>query len=111
MPSNVGSNLVYLFQARTTDGNGTATPIPFNRAKVKAYGTWDGATVKLQSLAGNGTTWINISQLQLDGSYVDISFTANAQLVLDGIISNETFRAVMTNDGAGTTVTIEMDNC
>ncbi len=112
MASNVGSNLIFLFSARTTDGNGTATPIPFPnaRAKVKAYGTWDGATVKLQSLASNGTTWINVSQLQIDGSFVDLAFTANNQMVLQGIIPNETYRAVMSNDGAGTTVTIELEN-
>jgi hypothetical protein len=106
MPSNV----LYLFQARTTDGNGTATPLPFpNRAKVKAYGTWGGASVKLQSLASDVSTWIDVTQLEADGTFTPITFSANNQIVLEGIIQNESFRAVMSNDGMTTSVTVEIE--
>lgn len=105
------SNLVFLFQARTTDGNGTATPIPFpNKGKLKAYGTWGGASVKLQSLASNGTTWIDVTQFQTDGTFTPIAFTANNQMVLEGILQNETYRAVMSSAGMTTTVTLEMES-
>ncbi len=110
MTVNVSSNLIYLAQAKTTDGNGTATPVPFNRAKVKAYGTWNGASVKLQSMTSSGT-WIDITQLQTDGSFLAIAFTANNQIVLDGIILNESFRMVQSSSGMTTSITVEMDNC
>ncbi len=105
------SNLLYLFQARTTDGNGTATQVPFpNRGKVKAYGTWNGASVKLQSLASNGTTWIDASKFQPDGTFTDIAFTSDNQLVLEGILQNETYRAVMSSAGGSTSITIELES-
>lgn len=111
MPSNIGTNLVYLFNARTTDGNGAGVPLPFpnNRGKIMAYGTWDGASVSLQSLASDGTTWITVSLLKDDGTFIPLAFTANTQMTLTGIIMNETYRAVLSNDGASTSVTIEIE--
>lgn len=111
MPSNVGSNLIYLFSARTTDGNGTGYPLPFpnNRGKVMVYGTWDSATVTLQSLASDGTTWVAVSLLKDDGTFTPLTFTANTQMTLSGILMNETYRAVMANDGPTTSITLEIE--
>lgn len=104
MATNVADNNIYLFNARTTDGNGTAMPVPFpnNDAIVEAFGTWGGASVKLQSLAADNSTWIDV--VNKSGSV--ISFSANGQLDLDYLIPNQSLRGVMSSSSGTTSVSL-----
>lgn len=100
--SNVTS--VSLFAARTTDGNSTG--VAWSNTGdwwFDAYGTWDGATMKLQYSPDSGTTWVDAADTR--GSAV--SFTANG----GGIVRipwGHQVRANLSNDGASTSLTAKL---
>jgi hypothetical protein len=56
------------FTNRTTDGNSDAFDWPSGKGTLRASGTFNGATVKLQASFDGGTTWIDAG--------ADATFTA-----------------------------------
>ena len=79
------SNVIEIFSAETSDGDSSSfefaggdqavhvgwSPVSMT---IVAYGTWDGATLKIQASPDGGTTKIDIT---------DASFTANGLLNLE----------------------------
>lgn len=49
-----------LFDAQTTNANGTVTVRPFGIVPVTYSGTFDSGTITLESSSDNGTTWVTI---------------------------------------------------
>jgi hypothetical protein len=88
-----------LLDARTTDGNGTALPLNATGSRLNSmihtvyvYGTFDGCTVKIQASLDN-STWIDITNASYTTAKVD-NITINTNYI----------RAVVSNDGASTSV-------
>lgn len=88
-----------LLSARTTDGNGTALTMNSTGSRLNSmihtvyvYGTFDGCTVKLQASLDN-STWIDIT-----------SASYTAATIANITINTNYIRAVVSNDGASTSV-------
>lgn len=98
----------YVFTNQTTSGNSSTHTLTFtdNVIIVKAYGTWDGANVTYQTLAADGSTWINL--FSISGS--PYTSTANDQFVLTDYVRGEPFRAVLANAGASTNITVTLQD-
>ncbi|MDI1263895.1 MAG: hypothetical protein PS018_11620 [bacterium] len=60
-----------LFSARTTDGNSSAVDWVGGRGVFAVFGTFNGATVKLQWSPDDGTTWLDVDRL--GDTYVTLS--------------------------------------
>lgn len=103
------SNPFYLFTNQTTDGTSIegSLEIGGNReAIVQCYGTWDGANIIIQNRAYNNVP-TNAPWLQLnDLSGNPFAFTSNGQQSIGGISQNEPVRAVLSNAGASTNLTV-----
>lgn len=79
------------------DGNYPSDGQSVNARKfwLFVYGTWDGATMKLQFSPDNGTTWFD---------YTSGSFTANGFVSVTGGVGL-IWRVNLSNDGATTSLT------
>ncbi len=103
------SNPFYLFNNQTTDGisNQGSLEIGGNReAIVQCYGTWDGANIIIQNRAFSldplTAPWLQLNDL----SGNPFAFTSNGQQSISGISQNEPVRAVLSNAGASTSITV-----
>lgn len=97
---------IWLFTAQTTSANGVAAVFsyPNKIACVTAFGTWDGATLKLQTLAPDNTTWVDVS----NASGSAVTFTANAQTTLTSMIYSQQIRGVLSNAGDSTSLNLTL---
>lgn len=107
--NTTGSNTYFLFTNQTTDGNSAPVSINFPNKTVivKVWGTFDGASIKLQALAPQSSpeVWIDIPDL--NGN--TLTFTTNKQSVLRYIVQNEQIRAVQSASGASTTLNVSLE--
>lgn len=84
-----------LFSARTTDGNSAAVVAGVRGPSTFiVYGTFDGATVKLQA-SPDGTNWTDVPSASL---------TAAGRYAIPAMVYKYA-RANVSNDGAGTSIT------
>ena len=51
-----------LFTAQAANGNSGAIDWPGGRGNFSAFGTWGGATAKLQWSPDGGTTWLDVDR-------------------------------------------------
>lgn len=101
-----GVDTQYIFTAQTTDANSATHHLSFPNSKtvVKCYGTWNGANITFQTLAPNGSTWINLFDL----SNNPVTITANNQFVISDFVYDESFRAVQANSGGSTSLNVTL---
>lgn len=96
----------YLLQNATSDGAGTALVLNYTEQKVllQAFGTWGGATVVIQTIAPDNTTWIPIADIT--GS----SFTliADTQFTLSDFVFNQQCRAVVSGSSGTTNLNVSL---
>jgi len=99
----------FLFLNQTTDGNSSPLAIQFGNkvAVVKVWGTFAGASIKLQSLAPQTSpaVWIDIPDI--NGNVMN--FTGNGQRTLRYIVPNEQVRAVQSGSAGGTTLNVSLE--
>lgn len=109
MVGATGSGTYFFFQNQTTDGNSTPVSInyPNKTATVKVWGTFDGSSVKFQTLAPQSSpnVWIDIPNV--DGS--TLTFSSNSQSTLLYLVQNEQIRAVISGAGGSTTVNASVE--
>lgn len=107
--AETGFGTYFLFTNRTTDGNGTAVTVnyPNKTATVKVWGTYGGATVKLQTLAPQTSpaVWIDIPDI--NGN--TLTFTTNKQSPLTYLVQNEQIRAVLSGATGTTTINATLE--
>lgn len=91
-----------LFENQTSNGNSSSYTFAIQTGLAQAimYGTWDGATAKLQFQANDGSTWID---------YDSVSCTADCSVAFRESISVP-IRAVISSAGASTSLTVDIDN-
>lgn len=95
----------YVFQSRTTDGSQTTIlNYPDQKILVQAWGTWGGATITLQTIAPDNTTYITLTDLT--GSA--ITLTADTQLTVTDFVQNQTFRAVLAGASGSTNLNLTL---
>jgi len=103
------NNLYFLLTNQTTDVNGDAVQVnyPNKKAIVKATGTFDGATIKFQSLAPQrpSATWIDIP----DQNGAVVTLSTAGQRPLEYFVQNEQMRAVLTSAGGSTDITVTLE--
>jgi len=98
-------DMIVLFNAQTTDANSTVANLsyPNGKACVKAFGTWNGATVALQVAAPTSVaTGVWIPLKDVNGNLV--SFTANGVAFIENMVYDDQIRAVQSSSGGSTTV-------
>ncbi len=105
------SNTYFLFTNQTTDGNSTPVIVnyPNKTAIVKVWGTFGGASIKLQTLAPQSSppVWIDVPY---SNSNVTMTFSSNnAQATLEYIVQNEQVRAVQSGSGGSTTLNVSLE--
>lgn len=97
---------MFVFNSQTV--NATSPTIilnyPDQKMVVKAFGTWNGASIILQTLAPDQSTWIVINDLT--GS--PITFTINTQINIEGFIQGEQFRAILSSAGGSTNLSLTL---
>lgn len=108
--SATGYGTFRLFTNQTTDGNSTPVIInyPNKTAIVKVWGTFDGATVKFQTLAPQSSpeVWIDVPDRYGATMYFTI---VNGQATLQYLVLNEQVRAVQASSGASTTLNASLE--
>lgn len=82
-----------LFNARTTNGTGTAIEWPGGTGTFHAFGTFGGASVNLQASFDNGTNWFDIP---------DTTLTQRG--LMNVTLANTLLRANLTGAGGTTSV-------
>lgn len=97
------SSRLTLFSAQTSSANGTTNVVNWRNDKqdLYAYGTWGGASIKLQRLATDGTTWIDECDLLLN----TITLTSD-KIVPLSIPYGESVRAVLAGATGTTSLTV-----
>lgn len=98
------SHLIWFFNPGTTSTNSTTYKIPFNQGVLKAWGTWNGATVTLWGATPGSATFIQLSDPFLN----PISLTSNSQLTLENIVWNDEIYATISNAGASTSLYVTL---
>jgi hypothetical protein len=90
---------MFLCQAETTNGNfpATATRAPLRDACAILYGTWGGATAKLQA-SKDGTNWVDLT---------NGSFTADGTCRVQ--VGEGWFVRVNIASGSGASLTVSID--
>lgn len=86
------------FTNRTTTGNSDAFDWPSGKGTVRAFGTFDGATVKLQASYDGGTTWIDAG--------AEASFTAAG--LANFSLGPCKLRGALSGAGASTSVSLHI---
>lgn len=109
--SETGYGTFLLFTNQTSDGNSSPVIVqyPNKTAIVKVWGTFDGATIKLQTLApqSNPAVWIDVP---FSNSTVTMTFSSNnAQATLEYLVQNEQIRAVQSGSGGSTTLNVSLE--
>ncbi len=97
------SSRLTLFSAQTASANGSTVVVDWRNDKqdMYAYGTWGGASITLERLAIDGTTWIKESDLLMN----TITLTAN-KIVPLSIPYGESVRAVLAGATGTTSLTV-----
>lgn len=98
---------IWLFTAQTANANGTAYifSFPNQKATVTAFGTWGGATLALQTLAPDNSTWVPVS----DSAFNPVTFTtSNSQATIGDVVLNQQIRGVLTNAGMTTSLNLTL---
>lgn len=106
--TQTSANTYFLLTNSTSDGNSASVSnLNYRSAVVKAWGTWGGATIKLQTLAPQSSpeTWIDIP----DVNGVSMVFTQNRQATLEFIVQNEPIRAVQAGSTGSTTLNVTLE--
>lgn len=107
--SSTNSGTFFLFTNQTTDANSAPVIVdyPNKTATVKAWGTYGGATIKLQTLAPQTSpnVWINVP----DRNGNSITFTTNDQCALLYLVQNELVRAVISGSTGTTTLNVSLE--
>lgn len=67
MPVEKQKQFEYLLQNKTSNGVDKVQGIYRGKLNVKVWGTWDGASVEIQILAEDGTTWITVYTFSANG--------------------------------------------
>jgi hypothetical protein len=103
--------MLVLFNGATTDGTSAVFPfgIPNGKARIKMWGTWDGATMELQVSTPPQfvTAWLPC----YDGFGELISHTANIASPIYDYISSIPIRAKILNAGASTNLNCVILQC
>lgn len=86
---------VVLFSERTTDGTSEAFEVVEPRGAIAVSGTFDGATVTIESSI-DGTTFIETEQATTDS------------MIVFEFIKGGKFRAVVSSAGASTSLTVKL---
>lgn len=98
---------IFLFQNQTTTASSPSQTItyPNKTAVIKAWGTWNGASITIQTLApGTTNYWINVPDM--NGN--TMTFTSDGQRNISGIVLNEQMIAVLANAGASTSLSVSL---
>ncbi len=98
---------IWLFTAQTTDANSAAHifSYPGQKATVTAFGTWGGATLALQTLASDNSTWIPVP----DSALNPFTFTtSNSQATIGDVVLNQQIRGVLSNAGMTTSLNLTL---
>ncbi len=97
---------MFVFNGQTT--NATSQTIilnyPDQKMVVKAFGTWNGASIAIETLAPDQTTWIAINDL----TGTAIAFTIDTQINVNGFIQGEQFRAILSAAGGSTSLSLTL---
>lgn len=103
------SGTYFLFTNQTTDANSAAVVVdyPGKTAIVKIWGTFGGASIKLQSLAPQSSPAVWIDVPDLNGNA--LTFAANNQRALQFLVQNEQIRAVQSGSGGSTTLNASLE--
>lgn len=98
----MASTKVYLFNAQTSNGNGTAVAADLlAKAQLVIYGVFDSATFKLQSSPDGGTTWIDVT----DSAGNSLSFLTAISGLPVQFTNNELVRGTLSGGGGGLSLT------
>lgn len=101
--------VIFLFQNQATDANSSSAVVGFpNKSTVvKVWGTFAGASIKIQSLAPQTSpaVWIDIPDM--NGN--TMNFTAASQRNMLGLVLNEQVRAVQSGSGGGTSLNVSLE--
>jgi hypothetical protein len=104
----ITANTYLLFFNQMTDGNSDPVSInyPGKKAVVKIWGTFDGATIKFQTLAphSNPNVWIVVTD-----QFGNTNFSGNSQNTLEFLVQNEQVRAVQSGSGGSTTINVSLE--
>ena len=98
---------IWLFTAQTANANSAAyiCSFPSQKACVTAFGTWNGATLALQTLASDNSTWIPVP----DSALNPFTFTtSNSQVTIGDVVLNQQIRGVLTNAGGSTNLNLTL---
>jgi hypothetical protein len=106
------NSLIVVFNPRTTNGtittdiNGNPLLLGYSDCKcvVKVTGTFDGASVVINTYSYDGIDVIPVTNVSGTG----VVFTANKQVTLTEFVNNEPFQVVVTNAGAGTSLKMSL---
>ncbi len=96
---------IVFFNAQTASANSTSYSFifPMKRACVKFWGTWDGASVKFQTLNPlNTTDWIPVDDKS--GNY--LAFTSDGQVTLENVVYGDMLRCVLSGAGGSTSLNV-----
>lgn len=97
----------YVFQNQTTDGASDSVVLNYdNVVLAQGFGTWGGATIVLQTLAPDNTTWISVPDLT--GSA--ITMVADSQFSISDFVQNQSFRAVLSGASGSTNLTLTIQD-
>lgn len=100
----VTSEIIYIFQEQTTNITTARQLMNFtsNKVQVSIWGTWDGASVRLEvetvPTLSNTTNWIVIN----DRLNIPFVFTEDITVTLTEYVYGMPIRGVIENAGAGT---------
>lgn len=102
----ITNDVIFLLQNQTSDTTTGAFYLDYSSdVSVQAYGTWGGATIKLQQgiITGtNGNTvWVDIKDI----TRTPITFSSNDVLPLQKFITNQPIRAVQSGSTGTTNLT------
>ena len=98
------STIINLFAAQTTDTTTNAVVMPFNTGVVTIWGTWNGATVKLQTaVPGSTSTFVDVMDMNGNTALFNAGGTnTDVQVTITDMIYDKLIRAVIANSGAST---------
>jgi len=97
----------YALQNATTDGAGEEIILNYDAGILaQAFGTWGGATVVVQTIAPDNTTWLALPDLT--GSAVTI--TADTQFTITDFVKGQKFRAVVSGSSGTTDINLTIQD-
>ncbi len=110
--ANTGTNNTYfLFTNRTTDGNSDPVSVnyPNKKISVKVWGTFNGASIKLQTSAPqtNPAVWIDVPYANSTNAL--IFNTDDSQATIEFLVQNELVRASQSSSGASTSLNVSLE--